>query len=503
MSGEIARQSLWASVINYAGSVIGLFTTFYLFPLVYTEAQNGIIRLFIEMGALLAAVAQLGTGYSIWKFFPVFKDHSRKHNGAGFWLFIIPIAGFVLVSVCLMLFQPWVVKYLGRNSADFLPYYQWLLPFIFFFVFNSVFEVFSASLGNILYSSFLRENVVRILLGLIGVLFFVKVISFPMAIYLIPAVYAFTALFNFYFINRTTELAYKPDMGFVRSQPDLKKNFYRYTGYLFLTYLANLIVQRLDFVMVSSMKGMISTGIYSIAVNLSVLIEIPTRSILQISNPKLSEAMHQNDHKEMKRLYEKTTLNQFVIGALVLLMIWINIDLFYYLMPNGNKYLPGKLAVLILGIGKLFILLQGNSSAILIFSKKYYYTLIINVFTVTGGILFNQWLIPIYGLNGAAAATAFVWLLGGLITGVLVYRMYRVNPYHWRIAAAILLVIAGFALNHFIQIPHHFILTAGLKTLGIMGLLLWLLYKLRISSDINSIVDKVIKRVYPRWNTNG
>lgn len=495
MSGEIARQSLWASIINYTGSAIGLFTTFYLFPLVYSESQNGIIRLFIEMGALLAAVAQLGTGYSIWKFFPVFKDDSKKHNGAGFWLFAIPTIGFILVSVCLLFFQPLVIKYLGRNSSEFLPYYKWLLPFIFFFVFNTVFEIFSASLGNILYSSFLRENVVRVLLGFIGILFFFGIIDFPTTVYLVPLVYATTAILNFYFINRTTQLAYKPDMAFVREQPNLKKDFYRYTGYLFLTYMANLVVQRLDFVMVSSMKGMVATGIYSIAVNLSVLIEIPTRSILQISNPKLSEAMHRNDHQEMKRLYEKTTLNQFVIGALVLLIIWINIDLFYHLMPNGEKYAPGKMAVLILGVGKLFILLQGNSTAILTFSKKYYYTLIINVFTVTGGIIFNQLLIPVYGLNGAAAATAFVWLLGGLIIGILVYRIYKVNPYNRQILMAIGIVFLGFLINQVLYIPHHFILTAVLKTVVIIGGVLLTLYKLNISEDINSVIRKGLKLI--------
>lgn len=495
MSGEIARQSLWASVINYTGSLIGLFTTFYLFPLVYTESQNGIIRLFIEMGALLAAVAQLGTGYSIWKFFPVFKDTSKKHNGVGFWLFAIPIIGVLLVSVCLLVFQPWVIKYLGKNSAEFLPYYLWLLPFIFFFVFNSVFEIFSASLGNILYSSFLRENVVRILLGLIGLLFYCQTIGFSTAVYLVPAVYGITAIFNFYFVNKSTSLSYKPDMQFINEQPGLKKDFYRYTGYLFLTYLANLVVQRLDFVMVSSMKGLISTGVYSIAVNLAILIEIPTRSILQISNPKLSEAMHRNDNVEMKRLYEKTTLNQFIIGSLVLLAIWINIDVFYYLMPNGEKYAPGKLAVLILGIGKLFILLQGNSTAILTFSKKYYFTLIINLFTVAAGIILNQMLIPKFGLNGAAAATAFVWLIGGIVIGIIVYAIYKINPYNWNIVKAIAIVVTGFALNHFIQIPNHFILTAVVKFVLIMGGILILIYKLKVSEDINSMVDKVGKRV--------
>lgn len=94
-------------------------------------------RLFIEMGALLAGVAQLGTGYSIWKFFPRFKSDDG-HNGAGFWLLLIPLIGFVFVAFLLLWGQPWVVKYLIENSSDFLPYYHWLIPFVFFFVFNTV-----------------------------------------------------------------------------------------------------------------------------------------------------------------------------------------------------------------------------------------------------------------------------------------------------------------------------------------------------------------------------
>ena len=101
MSGVIAKNSFWASIVNYSGSLVGLFTTFYLFPLVFTTSENGVFRLFIEMGALLAGVAQLGTGYSIWKFFPRFKSDDG-HNGAGFWLLLIPLIGFVFVAFLLL-----------------------------------------------------------------------------------------------------------------------------------------------------------------------------------------------------------------------------------------------------------------------------------------------------------------------------------------------------------------------------------------------------------------
>jgi O-antigen/teichoic acid export membrane protein len=495
MRGVIARQSLWASVINYAGSAVGLFTTFYLFPLVYTVEENGIIRMFIELGALLAGVAQLGTGYSIWKFFPRFKNEEKGHHGVGFWLLLIPFAGFLLVSLALLFFQPQVVSYLEINSAAFLNYYYLLIPFIFFFSYNTVLEVFSASLSNILFSSFIRENVVRIMLGLIGFVFYLSWIDFDTAVKLTPAVYALAAFLNLWFVLRITRLSFRPDFGHIAAQSGMKKEFSVYTGYLFLTYTANLFIQRLDFVMISGLDGLVATGVYSIAVNMAVIIEIPTRSILQISNPVLSDAMHRGDKQEMQRLYQKTTLNQFIIGAIVLLMIWVNIDLFYHWMPNGEKYEPGKWAVLILGMGKLCLLLQGNSSAILIFSHRYYLSLIINAVCLATGILLNNYMIPLYGIEGAATATALVWLMGALVTGAIIWFMYRLNPYNSKvfIMAGVLAILLMFIT--WVQITGVFWFDVLLKNIVIIAALLFVLLKFKLSEDIESMGRKLLAKL--------
>ena len=492
--GVIARQSLWASVINYAGSAVGLFTTFYLFPLVYTVAENGIIRMFIEVGALLAGVAQMGTGYSIWKFFPRFKNEEKGHHGVGFWLLLIPFIGFLLVTFALLFFKPQVVAYLEINSSAFLEHYHLLIPFIFFFGYNTVLEVFSASLGNILYSSFIRENVVRILLGLIGFVFYLSWIDFDIAVKLTPAVYALAAFLNLWFVLRSTRLSFLPDFGHISGQPGLKKEFSVYTGYLFLTYLANLFIQRLDFVMISALDGLVATGVYSIAVNMAVIIEIPTRSILQISNPVLSDAMHRGDKAEMKRLYQKTTLNQFIIGAIVLLMIWVNIDLFYHWMPNGEKYEPGKWAVLILGLGKLCMLLQGNSSAMLIFSHRYYLSLIINAACLFAGILLNNYMIPLYGIEGAAAATAFVWLLGAIITGTIIWFMFRLNPYNSKVLIMAGLLAGLLIFISMVKISPVFWLDLLLKNVLIVSSTIFLLLKFKLSEDIESMGRKLLSK---------
>lgn len=496
MSGAIAKNSFWASVVNYTGSVIGLLSTFFLFPLVFTPSENGVFRLYIEMGALLAGVGQLGTGYSIWKFFPKFNNARNGHNGIGFWLTIIPLTGIVFVFVCLSFGKPWVVEFLGEKGRAFLPYYNLLYPFVFFFVFNTVYEVFSAALGKIVFASFLRENVVRIGLAVLGFLYFDNHLDFWGTMLGVSLVYGLVCILNIVNVNKATSLSYYPHWQFVQESKGLQKQFFGYTAYLFLTYIAMLVLQRMDFLMVTKIQGMNDTGVYGIALNMSVLIEIPTRSILQIANPKLSEAIHENNQQEIKRLYEKTSLNQFVLGAMVLLLIWINIDAFFSIMPNGDLYRSGKYAVLILGIGKLFVLLQGNSSAMLIFSKRYYLTLLVNVVAIIAAVYMNQQLIPIWGLNGAAIATGLVWLVSGFVLGVLVWNVYGMQPINRNIVLALLIMALFIGVSEWLRpFPDQPILSAIIGNLLLFPACLLVVFKLRISEDIISIVSKMTGRL--------
>jgi len=235
MGGAIARNSFWASVVNYTGSVIGLLSTFFLFPLVFSPSENGVFRLYIEMGALLAGVGQLGTGYSIWKFFPVFKNEKNGHNGIGFWLILVPMVGILIVSLFLAFGKPWVIEFLGDKGRSFLPYYNLLYPFVFFFVFNTVYEVFSAAIGKIVFASFLRENVVRIGLGLIGFLYYENQINFWNSILSVALVYGIVCLLNIISVSGSSKIRYRPDFTFIHRTSGLKRKFIGYTGYLFLT----------------------------------------------------------------------------------------------------------------------------------------------------------------------------------------------------------------------------------------------------------------------------
>jgi hypothetical protein len=104
-------------------------------------------------------------------------------------------------------------------------------------------------------------------------------------------------------------------------------------------------------------------------------------------------------------------------------------------------------------------------------------------------------MIPLYGIEGAAAATALVWLMGAIVTGSIIYLMYGMNPYKGKVLLATLIVVALFGLNSLIQFQGHFILTAAAKTIALPAVALFLIYRLNLSDDIKSMLNKLFARL--------
>jgi len=111
-------------------------------------------------------------------------------------------------------------------------------------------------------------------------------------------------------------------------------------------------------------------------------------------------------------------------------------------------------------------------------------------------LMMNRWLIPIYGLNGAALATASTWLAISIVTGFLVWRIYRMHAFHAEMRKAlgfVGLLIAWTAAVEWVlpEWEAWGILRQTLaKSLMVLVPVLVLLWKLNISEDVNSLLRK-------------
>ena len=298
--GLVIRQSLKASISNYIGLAIGYFNALILMPKVFSPAEVGISRFVIDISGVLAGFASLGISYSLSRYFPKFKsDKGTYHNGFTFWVYIIPFVGLVLLSIVLLIAGPAVINLLKNGGSNTTQYIYIIIPLTVIMLFTVVTEQYCAVFGRIVAPNIFRENGLRILNLILIILALKKIIDFDRFLILLLISYSMVLAGDIIYLFSVNKLNFKPDFKFVNKNSKIKKDFFSFTGIAILGSIAPLVVTRSDYFSVSYKGGDISLGIYSIALSIAIMTELPKRVILPIIQPVISELVHKKNRTKL------------------------------------------------------------------------------------------------------------------------------------------------------------------------------------------------------------
>jgi len=258
----------------------------------------------------------------------------------------------------------------------------------------------------------------------------------------------------------------------------------------------------LDVFMISSMKGLEFTGIYTIAIFMANVVEIPSRSISSISQPIAAQAIKEGNSSQANQLYKKVSLHQLVTGSCIFLMIWINIDNIYAIIPNGEKFADGKWVVLFLALARLLNVTFNFGAILVSLSKYYYWGLFFTLFITITGIATNLLLIPILGITGAAIGSVVTCLLSNAVQQWIVMMKIKATPFSKGLLKILILILALYGLNVLLPqwSPNPYV-DCIYRTLIVGSITLLSVYKLKISDEINSIMDNFLQLI--RLNKSG
>jgi len=79
--GIVQQDAIKTSFISFAGIGLGYLNKAFLFVLLFSTTQVGLINLLMSVGLLFAQFANLGTIYTTWRFFPFFRNEEKSHFG--------------------------------------------------------------------------------------------------------------------------------------------------------------------------------------------------------------------------------------------------------------------------------------------------------------------------------------------------------------------------------------------------------------------------------------
>jgi len=244
--------------------------------------------------------------------------------------------------------------------------------------------------------------------------------------------------------------------------------------------------------MIGALLDLEQVAFYTVAFFIGNVIKVPGKSIGAIAIPLISKAWKKQNMKEMQTLYSKSSINQLIIGGVFFLCVWLSIDEVFSLLPE--KFSHGKWVVLFIGLSQLFNISTGVNGAIIINSKYYKFDLYTNIILVLLTLITNYLLIPIYGINGAAMATAISVLLFNFIKLIIIKVKMNMHPFSIQTLYTVVLLIALYIF--IINLPTFDNAIFSIFWRSSLGITLFipLLFWFNLSEDISEIMRGVRKR---------
>ncbi|WP_420147088.1 lipopolysaccharide biosynthesis protein [Spirosoma sp.] len=498
--GIIKRQTIQSSVYTYAGVAVGFLTQGILFPNLFSKAQVGLLSLLISLAQVLSQLSNLGTNGAGGRYFPYFRDTERQHNGYLLMTSLTTLAGFGLCVLGLWLARPWIIEQNQAQSPLFVEYYYLLIPLTLFTVYFTVFDNYARLLYDPVTGTLLQQFVQRLLILLAGVTYWLGWVTFPQFLGLWLLAFFLQMILMVFSVFRDKALFLSRQ--FLSMSPELRRDLTRYAALTLTTALSSQIILTIDKVMINNAKelGLSATGVYSIAANFATVIAVPATALYKVSGTLIAESWKSNDLENIRKIYSKSCLNQLIAGCLVFVGVAANLPNVFRFLPAG--YEAGYYVILWLGLGKLIDMATGINGIILNTSRYYVYDSLFFVALTFITIAANYYLIPRFGINGAAMGGALATLLYNLARTLFVGFAFKMQPFTWRNVAIVLIGLAVWWIA--VQVPYpdsaaekwRFFLDIAWRSALITTLFGGLMIGLKLSPEVNQTVAGLRKRFF-------
>jgi O-antigen/teichoic acid export membrane protein len=273
-------------------------------------------------------------------------------------------------------------------------------------------------------------------LGLFCILFFFGW-GLPGAIVATLSGFAVGASLSVYYVRRLF-----PVIGARHIRPSwLGRELLTYSGSVMLAgigYNGLLFVDRL---FVAAFRSATDTGIYQAASQLAIMFAILLGSFHGIFRPMVADIYALGDRKRLAELYRLCTKwTLYACLPLFLLVVTVPASLLEFVY--GSSYSPAATPLIVLSISQLVTVVTAGSHTMLIMTGRQRTFVVAALACVVADLLLSRVLVPEFGLNGAAIATAASNGALNLISVLAVKRYLGIWPIDGRfvksgIAAAV------------------------------------------------------------------
>ncbi|MFT4857783.1 MAG: O-antigen/teichoic acid export membrane protein [Cryomorphaceae bacterium] len=390
------------------------------------EEGIGIYNLSLAILGVLIMIGCLGFNTSVIRFV-------SQYNAKG-WLssirslyssiirVILPLA--LLLGVILFFLAPYLAQVVYEDPKLELPFriVAFTLPFG---ILATVNVEFIRGLKKVHISELFRNLSLQIvtLLGLALAWFYGLEDEYPILFYGVGFFISmsFTSAFVYRFLKRSKRDPQVDEPKFVL------KSHLLISLPMILTSFIQLINGKVDTLMIGIFETTAIVGIFSVAFKLSVITNFAIGALKTIAMPKISELFWEEKMTELNQVIQKSTQMIFAFAGPVSLVLLIFPEFILGLIKE--EFIAGATTLRIFALTQLINAASGMVAVFLnMTGNQVFFTKLVAVST-TLNIVLNWFLIPRYGMEGAAWASMFSIVLWNIIGAIFIYRKYAIMTF--------------------------------------------------------------------------
>jgi len=293
--GIVFRQSAKNAIVTVCGAVLGA-VVIWLSTKYTTKQQLGFTRNMTNYAISLSQMLMLGVNSTLCVYIYRYAEQELKRKALIALSFIVPGIAVTVFTIVIFLIKPWLLHHFQPEDIPFMNrYFTWLPVYTALFIYTTLLEQYLGTQFKVAISAFMREVLLRIASILLIVLYGFGYISFDVLfigsvlIYFLPLVIFLWLAFRLEQFGLSLQFKSFPRSEYKEMIHFSWYHFLLSMVFLFMVYMDSLLLPFYDH------KGFVALAVYSIAVYLSSLLQIPYRSVTPASFAVLAKAFADND----------------------------------------------------------------------------------------------------------------------------------------------------------------------------------------------------------------
>ncbi len=482
--GIVTSQSFKNTITTYLGFGIGALNTLFLYTYFISDQYYGLVAFILSSANIMMPLMAFGVHNTIIKFYSTFKTKNSLNSFLTLMLFL-PLLLIIPIGLVGSISYEAIGRLLSQKNPIVMGYVWYIYVAAIAMAYFEVFFAWSKTqmltvFGNLMKEVFQRVGVMLLLftvyLQWIDVeQFIIGVIVVYIVRMFIMMLYAFSVRLPVFKFNKLENI----------------NSILKYSSLIIIAGSIATIILDIDSFMLGLYIPIEKVAYYGVAIYIATVIVVPSRAMQQILSPLTAQYMNDKNKVALKDLYVRSSQTLFIIGGFIFLLIVLNINELYHLIPE--EFSGGLVVVFLVGVAKLYDNLMGCNNVVLFNSDYYRVVLLFGVILTILTVLLNMLFIPRFGINGSAFATFLAITVYNTIKIYFVKRKFDMMPFNYDTGKVLVLIIVSIGLFYFWEFPFHPIVNIMLKSLLVTFVYVVSILKLNVSEDISILIKKYLK----------